>query len=754
MKPLITLCYACLLALGVRAQNNTTIHAAIKDLPSGQWVYYYTMMNSQQKDSVQTTAGGFTIRLRIPESQGDAYLFRIGSKPAEYTYALAYLEPGTVEIKGEGPMFRDAKFSGERCLADNEDYKKFIDADPVLKGRAELYKKANELYAKKDSAGLAALQPDLDRTDSVEKTLTRQWIAGHRTSSYSAFLLSYQLGQLSLDEKETIFKSLAPAARNNAPARRVAESIRINNLTGIGKPALDFTQNDTLGKPVSLKDLRGKYVLVDFWASWCGPCRDENPNVVAAYQQFRDKQFTVLGVSLDQPNGREKWLKAIHDDHLTWTHVSDLKFWNNAVAKQYDINAIPANLLIGPDGKIIAKNLHGEELGKKLLELLNAPHFNLTGTLQGATPMLKLYYTGSDGKQKQDSVRVRDGKFNFHGDIAEPTMAYLSGASPGAGMDDPHSVSLFLEPADMTIMLPADDYKKAVVTGSVAQQEYEALTKEKEPVYKEMEPLSKEYQKAGEALRAAIKAKKDDTYIDTLRYRAAAIHDRFDPFFERAAQIDYAFFASHPQSYVTASELRFHTSSLPLDSVKRIYARFGTTLQQSTSGKTIADEIEKLEAGSPGSMAKDFTVKEAGGGTLTLSALKGKYVLIDFWASWCIPCRKSMPHVKELYALYKDKGLEVIGVSDDDRDSTAWKKAMAKDGTGIWHNVLRGLDMGKIRAGEKNDKDISEKFGIHSLPTKILIDPDGKIIGRYDKGTDDETEKLDKLLAKVFPTAF
>ena len=110
--------------------------------------------------------------------------------------------------------------------------------------------------------------------------------------------------------------------------------------------------------------------MVDFWASWCGPCRAENPNVVKAYNQFKDKGFTVLGVSLDQPNAKDKWMKAIHDDQLTWTQVSDLKYWKNEVAVLYGIQAIPQNFLIDPNGKIIGKNLRGEELVKKLQSVL------------------------------------------------------------------------------------------------------------------------------------------------------------------------------------------------------------------------------------------------------------------------------------------------------------------------------------------------------------------------------------------------
>ena len=132
---------------------------------------------------------------------------------------------------------------------------------------------------------------------------------------------------------------------------------------------MDFTQADTSGNLVSLSSFRGKYVLVDFWASWCGPCRNENPNVVENFNQFQNKNFTVLGVSLDRPGQKDKWLEAIHHDGLTWTHISDLQFWNNAVAKLYHISSIPQNLLVDPQGKIIGKNLRGPDLKAKLCEI-------------------------------------------------------------------------------------------------------------------------------------------------------------------------------------------------------------------------------------------------------------------------------------------------------------------------------------------------------------------------------------------------
>jgi peroxiredoxin len=201
-----------------------------------------------------------------------------------------------------------------------------------------------------------------------EERLT-QFVKANPGSFAAVYLLNGYVNRMELEKVEGLYASLSPKYKDTRSGKSIIKGIEARKITAIGKTAPDFTQPDTLGNSVTLSSLRGQYVLVDFWASWCGPCRTENPNLVKTFNQYKDKGFTVLGVSLDQPGKKDAWLAAVHKDNLTWTQVSDLKFWENEAAVLYGIKAIPANLLLDKEGKIIAKDLRGEELNKKLSEL-------------------------------------------------------------------------------------------------------------------------------------------------------------------------------------------------------------------------------------------------------------------------------------------------------------------------------------------------------------------------------------------------
>jgi peroxiredoxin len=278
---------------------------------------------------------------------------------------MIYVDAGVTTIVGKDSL-KTATVKGGKTQSDLA----LLDASekPAMDEMLALYRKKIDAVEADDSIAVERIGEAMAVLETKLNTLDKDFIRQHPDSYVSWDLLRDMGGIIDLPVFEPLFNNMSARLRNTKEGKELAARIEKAKRTAIGQPAPVFTQNDASGKPFNLASLRGKYVLVDFWASWCGPCRGENPNVLKAYNRFHDKNLEIISVSVD--DNKDAWLKAVQEDGLPWVQVSDLQGMKNNVAAMYGITAVPQNFLVDPSGMIIARNLRGDALMEELAKHL------------------------------------------------------------------------------------------------------------------------------------------------------------------------------------------------------------------------------------------------------------------------------------------------------------------------------------------------------------------------------------------------
>lgn len=345
------------------------IKGKIEGVETGKVILSHTYLDINYTDTAVLKNGSFSFKGRAPE----VLMYQLGVVGQKNQTVSFLLSNTSVNIYAKKDSLYKAIITGSPL---HDLYSSFykVDWKPITSKAGLIYAKldkANQAAGKGklDSITRKAIDAEFDALGLTNDSVIVAYVNRNKKSVAAAVIIEDRyINYPYFDKAKELYNVLAEDVKKSAFGRKIKAVLDLDAKLGINRTAPQFSQTDTLGSLVKLSDFKGKYVLVDFWASWCAPCRAENPNVVKVYNKYHDKGFEILGVSLD--DNKESWLAAIHADELKWTHVSDLKGWANVIALDYGVKSVPANYLIDRDGKIIAKGLKGEALEKKLADIL------------------------------------------------------------------------------------------------------------------------------------------------------------------------------------------------------------------------------------------------------------------------------------------------------------------------------------------------------------------------------------------------
>jgi peroxiredoxin len=340
-------------------------------------VYYHYAVNGRAiQDSVKVKDGRFTIKGRISEAVLAGLQVKYAAENPhtqpdfQRDFLAVYIDKGTMNMRST-ERFSNARVTGS---AAHEAYTILNEKEATyIRSRNELFKKMQQLNVEKDSTALTLVEEQVKKLNQeIEDEVYRKFIQENPNSPIVFHVMDRLAGwKMDADKMEPLCNMIGMQQKSTWSGQAFQKRLQAAALTRIGAKAPDLVQPDTSGKMIALSAFKGRFLLLDFWASWCFPCRQENPNLVEVYKSYKEKGFEILSVSLDKSGQRSSWIAAIRQDRMNWTNVSELNEFNSSAAQQYGIVAIPRNFLINPEGIIIAADLRGPDLGKNLAEIFN-----------------------------------------------------------------------------------------------------------------------------------------------------------------------------------------------------------------------------------------------------------------------------------------------------------------------------------------------------------------------------------------------
>ncbi|MCM5663342.1 TlpA disulfide reductase family protein [Galbibacter mesophilus] len=364
----ILLLLVALVACNKATEKGTyKVNVSVDGVEDGKKVYLQKPVDGQRPeviDTLEVKEGSFEFSGKAESPQLHYLLFEgiQGVLPL-------ILEEGTIDVTAYKDSLNFSKIQG---TPSNEDFNDFVEnSRNIRKKMQSIQKQGLEAQQKSDTVTLNTLKETFEETQEEARNFEEEFVKSH-TDSYISLLVIQQMmrtGSKNSEEAAALFNSLSEEVKNTKMGKSISEELGKANKLSVGSVAPDFSGPTPEGETASLQGSLGKVTILDFWAAWCKPCRAENPNLVKLYEEYHDKGLNVVGVSLDRK--AEDWKKAIEEDNLPWTHISNLKFWQDPIAQEYNIRSIPATFILDEEGKIIAKDLRGEALNEKVASLLN-----------------------------------------------------------------------------------------------------------------------------------------------------------------------------------------------------------------------------------------------------------------------------------------------------------------------------------------------------------------------------------------------